>query len=163
MIYNNNVSLKVIKLENALCNQDKLLCRVFRENKKLNLELENSFSIVASLWSLHNDMSAKPCENCKIIMINYADLWLVHTQVASQLKGAKLELRELKPHSLLLGPCTSCTVLRSDFEACAVEIKDLKCQIDHPSHYSVLFPLCKMCGSLMGKFFHATKENTELK
>jgi hypothetical protein len=29
-------------------------------------------------------------------MANYADLWLVHPQVASQLKGAKLELRELK-------------------------------------------------------------------
>jgi hypothetical protein len=35
-------------------------------------------------------------------MANYADLWLVHPQVASQLKGAKLELRELKAHSLLL-------------------------------------------------------------
>jgi hypothetical protein len=37
-----SLSSKVIKLENALCNQDKLLCKVFRENKKLNLELENS-------------------------------------------------------------------------------------------------------------------------
>jgi hypothetical protein len=46
-------------------------------------------------------MSAKPRENCKMIMVNYADLWLVHSQVASQLKGIKLELRELKAHSLL--------------------------------------------------------------
>jgi hypothetical protein len=53
-------------------------------------------------------MSAKPCENCKMIMANYVDLWLVHTQVASQLKGAKLELRELNARSLLLGACTSC-------------------------------------------------------
>jgi hypothetical protein len=35
--------LRVADLENALCNQDKLLCRVFCENKKLNLELESSF------------------------------------------------------------------------------------------------------------------------
>jgi hypothetical protein len=35
-------SSKVVKLENALCNQDKLLCKFFYENKKLNLELENS-------------------------------------------------------------------------------------------------------------------------
>jgi hypothetical protein len=56
---------------------------------------------------VHGDMSAKPCENCKMIMVNYADLWLVHTQVASQLKGAKLELRELNARSLLLGACTS--------------------------------------------------------
>jgi hypothetical protein len=28
-----SLSLKVIELENALCNQDKLLCRVFHENK----------------------------------------------------------------------------------------------------------------------------------
>jgi hypothetical protein len=38
-----SLSLKVSELENALCNQDKLLCRVFRENKKLNLEIENFF------------------------------------------------------------------------------------------------------------------------
>jgi hypothetical protein len=44
-------------------------------------------------------MSAKPCDNCKMIMVNYADMWLVYTQVASQLKSAKLELRELKAHS----------------------------------------------------------------
>jgi hypothetical protein len=40
---------KVVNLENALCNQDKLLCKVFHENKKLNLELENSFDEIASL------------------------------------------------------------------------------------------------------------------
>jgi hypothetical protein len=38
-----SLSLRVVELENALCNQDKLLCKVFRESKKLNLELESSF------------------------------------------------------------------------------------------------------------------------
>jgi hypothetical protein len=42
---------------------------------------------------MHNDMSAQPYENCNMIMVNYADLWIVHTQVVSQLKGAKLELK----------------------------------------------------------------------
>jgi hypothetical protein len=41
--------LRVTELENVLCNQDKLLGKVFRENKKLNLELESSFSEIASL------------------------------------------------------------------------------------------------------------------
>jgi hypothetical protein len=74
-----NLSLRVAELENALCNQDKLLCKVFCENKKLNLVLENSFSEIASLRSVHNDMSAKPCGNCKMTMLNYADLWIVHS------------------------------------------------------------------------------------
>jgi hypothetical protein len=87
----------------------------------------------------------------------------VHTQVASQLKGAKLEFRELKSHSLLQGACTSYPMLKFDLEACAVEIKDLKCQTDLSSRYNVLSPPCEMCGSLKGKFFHATKENTEPK
>jgi hypothetical protein len=43
------LSLRVDELENALCNQDKLLGKVFRENKKLNLELESSFSEITSL------------------------------------------------------------------------------------------------------------------
>jgi hypothetical protein len=44
-----DLSLRVAKLENALCNQDKLLGKVFRENKKLNLEVESFFSEIASL------------------------------------------------------------------------------------------------------------------
>jgi hypothetical protein len=43
------LSSKVHKLEDALCSQDKLLCRVFCENKYLNLKLENSFVEIASL------------------------------------------------------------------------------------------------------------------
>jgi hypothetical protein len=35
--------LRVAELENALCNQDKLFGKVFRENKKLNLEFESFF------------------------------------------------------------------------------------------------------------------------
>jgi hypothetical protein len=117
---------KVHKLEDALCSQDKLLCRVFRENKDLNLKLENSCAKIASLQSMHNDMSAKPCENCNMIMVNYVDLWIVHTQVASQHKGATLELKELKGHSLLLGACSSCLIVKFDLEAYSIEIKELK-------------------------------------
>jgi hypothetical protein len=54
-------------------------------------------------------------------------------------------------------------VVRSDLEASAIEINDLKHKIDHSSRYAVLFPPCVVCASLKGKLFHATKENTELK
>jgi hypothetical protein len=158
-----SLSLRVAELENALCNQDNLLCKVFCENKKLNLELESSFSKIASLWSVHEDLSAKPCDNYKMIMVKYVDLWIVHSQVASLLDGAKLELKELKARSLLLGACTSCPLLRSDLEASFIEIRDLKHKLDHSSHYSVLSPPCELCNSLKGKLLHATKENTELK
>jgi hypothetical protein len=86
----------------------------------------------------------------------------VHSHVARLLDGARLELRELKARSRLLGACTSCPMLRSDLEASAIEIKDLKHRLDHPSHYSVLSPPCELCGSLKGKLLYATKENTEL-
>jgi hypothetical protein len=91
-----------------------LLCKVFHENKRLNLELESSYSEIASLLSVHDDMSAKLCDNCKMIMVNYADMWLFHSHVASLLDCARLELRELKACSLLLGACTSCSLLRFD-------------------------------------------------
>jgi hypothetical protein len=57
-----SLSLRVAELENALCNQDKLICKVFYENKKLNLELKSSYSEIASFRLVHDDMSAKPCE-----------------------------------------------------------------------------------------------------
>jgi hypothetical protein len=158
-----SVSLRITELENALWNQDKLLCKVFRENKKLNLELESIFSKIISLRLVHDDMSAKPCDNYKMIMVNYAYLWIVHSQVARLLDGARLELRELKARSLLLGACTSSHLLRSDLEPSAIKIKDLKHKLDHYSRYNVLSPLCELCGSLKGKLLHATKENTELK
>jgi hypothetical protein len=129
----------------------------------LNLELGNSFSEIACLWLVHDDMSSNPCDNCKMIMVNYADFRLVRTRVASQLKSAKLEVKELKARSLMLGACTSCPLLKSDLEASAIEIKELKHKLDHSSCYIILFSPCEMCGSLKGKIFHAIKENTELK
>jgi hypothetical protein len=108
-------------------------------------------------------MSAKSCDNYKMIMVNYADLWLVYSSVASMLDGARLELRELKARSTLLGACTACPVLRSDLEAAAVEIKDFKHKLHHPSRYTVLSPPCEACVSLKGKLFHATNENTQLR
>jgi hypothetical protein len=139
-----------------------LFGKVFHENKKLNLELESSFSDIASLRSAHDDMSAKPCDRCTMIMVNYADLWLIHSHVAGLFDGARLELRELKARSTLLGVYTSCPMLRYDLEAAVVEIKDLKHKLDHYSSYIILSPPCESCVSLKGKLFHATKENTEL-
>jgi hypothetical protein len=40
----------------------------------LNLELESAFSEIDSLRSAHDDMSAKPCDNYNMIMVNYVDL-----------------------------------------------------------------------------------------
>jgi hypothetical protein len=47
----------------------------------------------------------------------------MHTQVVSQLKGAKLKLKEFKARSLLLVACTSYPMLKSDLEASSIEIK----------------------------------------
>jgi hypothetical protein len=107
-------------------------------------------------------MSAKPCDNCTMIMVHYADMWLIHSHVASLLDGARLELRDLKACSALLGACTSCPLLRSGLEAAAIEIRDLKHKLDHPSRYTILSPPCEACVSLKGKLFHATKGNTQL-
>jgi hypothetical protein len=128
----------------------------------LNLKLESSFSEIASLRSVHDDMSAKPCDRCTMIMVNYADLWLIHSHVASLLDSARLELKELKARSTLLGVCTVCPVLRSDLEAAVIEIKDLKYKLDLFSRYTILSPPCEACVSLKGKLFHAIEENTEL-
>jgi hypothetical protein len=80
---------------------------------------------------MHDDMSVKSCDNCTMIMVNYAYLWLMHSRVASQLKGVKLELKEIKTHFMLFGDCTSCPLLRSNLEAFAIEIKDLKHKLKH--------------------------------
>jgi hypothetical protein len=67
-----------------------LFCKVFRENKKLSLELKSVSFEIAFLRSGNDDMSAKPCDKCNMIMVNYADLWLVHSRIASLLDGVRL-------------------------------------------------------------------------
>jgi hypothetical protein len=61
------LSLRVAKLENALCNQDKLLGKVFLENKKLNLELECSF-----FWDCFSSIRARWYE-CQAMWQMYYD------------------------------------------------------------------------------------------
>jgi hypothetical protein len=51
-----------------------------------------------------------------------------------------LELRELKARSTLLGACTTFPLLRSDLEAAAIEIKDLKHKLHYSSRYTILSP-----------------------
>jgi hypothetical protein len=85
-----------------------------------------------------------------------------YTHVASLLDCARLELRELKACSILLGAYTSCPLLRFDLEATVIEIKNLNHKLDHSSRYTVLSAPYEACVSLKGKFLHATKENTEL-
>jgi hypothetical protein len=63
------------------------------------------------------------------------------------LDGARLELREVKACSTSLGFCTTCPLLRSNLEASAVEIKDLKHRLDHASRYTILTPPCVVCDS----------------
>jgi hypothetical protein len=146
-----------------LCNQDKLLCQIFLENKNLNLKLKNSFAEIASLRSMQNDMIAQLCENCNMIMVNCAILWIVHIQVASQLKGVKLELKELKACSMLLGACLECSKLKLEFDARFLKVKELETKLLEKPRVSVTSPTCEVCGTLKGKFLHATKENSELK
>jgi hypothetical protein len=126
------------------------------------LSLRVFFSEIASLRSVHDDRSAKQCDRCTMIMVNYVDLWLIHSHVAGLFDNTRLELRELKARSTLLGACTSCPLLRSDLKPTAIEIKDLNHKLDHSSLYTILFPHCEACLSLKGKLFHATKKNTKL-
>jgi hypothetical protein len=77
--------------------------------------------------------------------------------------GSKLELKELKAHSLPLGSCINCSMLKSDLEACSIETKELKQRLDHSSRYKVFSSPCEVCGTLKDKLLHATKENSELK
>jgi hypothetical protein len=123
-----------------------LLCKIFHE-KKLILEVEGVFSEIASLRSVLDDMSVKPCDNCNMIMVNYADLWLIHSHIANLLDGDRLELREFKAHSTLLSACTSCPLHKSNLKVAAVEIKDLKHKLDLFSRYTVLSPPCEVCVS----------------
>jgi hypothetical protein len=128
----------------------------------MNLELESVFSEIASFQSTYDDMSAKPCDNCKMIMVNYADLCLMHSHIASFLDGVRFEFRELKACSTLLSVCTIFPLLRSDLEAAIIEIKDLKHKLNHSSRCTILSPPYKACLSLKGKLFYVIKENTEL-
>jgi hypothetical protein len=77
-----------------------LLCKIFHKNKKLNLELKSVSSKIVSIQSAHDDMSVKSYDNYTMIMVTYADLCLLHSQIASLLDDVRFKLRELKTRSL---------------------------------------------------------------
>jgi hypothetical protein len=79
--------------------------------------------------SVHDNMSVKLCDNCIIIMVNYANLWLVHSHLASLLDSTKLELRELKAHSKLLGACTSYLCLDLIWRLVSLRLKILSIKL----------------------------------
>jgi hypothetical protein len=108
---------------------------------------------------MHDDMSAQSCENCNIIMVNYADLWIVHTQIASQLKGAKLELKKLKAPPLLLGACLECPKLKFELDARSFKVKELETKLLEKPHVSVTSPPCEVCGTLKGIFLCYQREH----
>jgi hypothetical protein len=87
----------------------------------------------------------------------------VHTRVASQFKGAKLELKELKARSLLSGACLECPKLKLKLDTCSLKVKELETKLLEKPCVSVTSPPCEVCDTLKGKLFHATKENTKLK
>jgi hypothetical protein len=74
-----------------------------------------------------------------------------------------LELKELKAHYLLLGSCFECPKLKLELDACSLKVKELETKLLEKSRVSATSPPCEVCGTLNGKLFHATKENTELK
>jgi hypothetical protein len=70
----------------------------------------------------------------------------VHTQVASHLKGAKLELKELKARSLLLGACLECPKLETELDASSLKVKELEKNCLGSHVFQSLHPLLKFVG-----------------
>jgi hypothetical protein len=74
-----------------------------------------------------------------------------------------LELKELKSCSLLLGACLECPKLKLELDAHSLKVKELQTKLLEKPRISVTSSPCEVCGTLKGKLYHATKENTELK
>jgi hypothetical protein len=73
-----------------------------------------------------------------------------------------LELKEIRARSLLLGACLECPMLEVELATHSLKVKELETKLLEKPHV-VTSPHCEVCGTLKGKLFHATKENTELK
>jgi hypothetical protein len=75
----------------------------------------------------------------------------------------KLELKELKARSLLLGACLECPKLKLELDAHSLKVKELETKLLEKPCVLVTSPPCEVCCSLKGKLFHVTKENIEVK
>jgi hypothetical protein len=81
----------------------------------------------------------------------------MHTQVTSQLKGVKLELKELKARSLLLSAYLKCLKLKLELDARSLKVKELETKLLEKPRVSVTSPPCEVCGTLKGKFSMQSK------
>jgi hypothetical protein len=67
-----SLSLRVVELESALCNKDKLPCMVFHKNKKLNLEL--LVCLIVQSWKSD---SSKLVPRCLVLALVALCLYLI--------------------------------------------------------------------------------------
>jgi hypothetical protein len=74
-----------------------------------------------------------------------------------------LKLKELKARSLLLGAYLECPKLKLELDTRSLKVKELETKLLEKPRVSVTSPTCEVYGTLKGKLFHATKENTKLK
>jgi hypothetical protein len=64
---------------------------------------------------------------------------------------------------LLLGACLECPKLKLELDTHYLKVKELETKLLEKPCVSDTSPHCEVCGTLKGKLFHATKQNTELK
>jgi hypothetical protein len=64
---------------------------------------------------------------------------------------------------LIVGVCLEYSKLKLELDARSLKVKEPETKLLEKPRVSVISPPCEVCGTLKGKLFHATKENTELK
>jgi hypothetical protein len=74
-------------------------------------------------------------------------------KIASQHKGAKLKLKELKTHSLLLGSCLECPKLKLELDAHSLKVKELETKLLEKPRVLVTSPPVKFVGLSRVSFF----------
>jgi hypothetical protein len=62
-----------------------------------------------------------------------------------------------------LGACLKCLKLKLNLNAHSLKVKELETKLLEKPHVLITSPPYEVCGTLKGKLFHATKENTKLK
>jgi hypothetical protein len=162
-----DMSAKVVEQNENNANLEKVrqncdLVDAYHENNYFKANLDGSHIDVSPPKSLHNYMSDKDCDFCRLVMKDLAKLRVVHAQVASRLESTIYELNELKARPSLLGACLKCPKVKLELDARSLNVKKLETKLLEKSHVSVSSSSCEGCVSVKGKHVHATNENTML-
>ncbi|XP_039811950.1 uncharacterized protein LOC120674919 [Panicum virgatum] len=143
----NSAEEEIEELTKLVDKQNKILARLKADHDRISAELKTLKDATPA---------AVECEECSIHMVSISELQSKHAVLVDKFDCAKIELEELRSHSVLLGACATCPILQTELNVAKCHIVQLE------KHTCPVLPECLTCPTFVAEISILKKDNAAL-